>query len=98
MVAWLDGKEIVNTKVNNKDINNLKLVYDKYPGNVYYKLIMTPSFYDLALTNKTRFASEGYEKPEIFSLHHIPIKQYFIASVGLLLILRLEIMNLDTKP
>jgi hypothetical protein len=66
MQAWLDGKEIVNTKVNNKDINNLKLVYDKYPANTYYKLIKTPSLFDLTLTNKSRFASEGYEHPEDF--------------------------------
>jgi hypothetical protein len=66
MQAWLDGKEIVNTKVNNKDVNNMKLVYGKYPGNKYYKLIKTPSFFDLTLTNKSRFTSEVYEKPEDF--------------------------------
>jgi hypothetical protein len=66
MQAWLDGKEIVNTKVNNKDVNNLKLVYDKYPGNKYYKLIKTPGLFDLSFTNKSRFASEGYEHPEDF--------------------------------
>ena len=66
MQAWLDGKEIVNTKVNNKDVFNPKLVYDKYPGNKYYKLIKTPSLVDLTLTNESRFASEGYEKPEDF--------------------------------
>jgi hypothetical protein len=66
MQAWLDGKEIVNTQVNNKDVNNLKLVYDKYPGNKFYKLILTPSLFDFTMTNKSRFASEGYEKPEDF--------------------------------
>ena len=66
MVAWLDGKEIVNIKVNNKDVNNSKLVYDKYPNNYYYKVITTPNFFDLTLTNKSRFASEVYEKPEDF--------------------------------
>jgi hypothetical protein len=66
MQAWLDGKEIVNTKVNNKDVNNPTLVYDKYPGNDYYKVILTPSFFDLTLTNKSRFASQAYEKPEDF--------------------------------
>ena len=64
--AWLDGKEIVNTKVNNKDVNNLKLIYDKYPGNKYYKLILTPSLVDLTLTNKSRFATDSYQKPEDF--------------------------------
>ncbi|MGV8106997.1 MAG: hypothetical protein ACP5OH_04425 [Nitrososphaerota archaeon] len=66
MQAWLDGKEIVNTQVNNKDVNNLKLVYDKYPGNKYYKLILTPSLFDFTMTSKSRFATEGYEKPEDF--------------------------------
>jgi hypothetical protein len=66
MQAWLDGKEIVNTKVNNKDVYNLKVVYDKHPGNTYYKVIMSPSLFDLTLTNKSRFASEVYEKPEDF--------------------------------
>jgi hypothetical protein len=66
MQAWLDGKEIVNTKVNNKDVFNLKLVSDKYPGNEYYKLIKTPSLFDLTFTNESRFGSEGYEKPEDF--------------------------------
>jgi hypothetical protein len=66
MQAWLDGKEIINTKVDNKDVNNLNLVYDKYPGNEYYKVIKTPSFFDLNVTNKSQFASEQYEKPEDF--------------------------------
>jgi hypothetical protein len=66
MVAWLDGKEIVNTKVNNKDVHNLKVLNDKYPGNKYYKVIKTPSFFDVTLTNKTRFGSDVYEKPEDF--------------------------------
>ena len=66
MVAWLDGKEIVNTKVNNKDVHNLKVLNDKYPGNKYYKVILTPSFIDITLTNKTRFGSDAYEKPEDF--------------------------------
>ena len=66
MQAWLDGKEIVNTKVNNKDVHNLKVLYDKFPDNKYYKLILTPSFFDLTLTNKSRFGSDSYEKPEDF--------------------------------
>jgi hypothetical protein len=66
MQAWLDGKEIVNIKVNNKDVYNLKLLNDKYAGNEYYKVIKTPSFFDLTVTNKSQFASEEYEKPEDF--------------------------------
>jgi hypothetical protein len=66
MQAWLDGKEIVNTKVNNKDVFNPKALSDKYPGNQYYKVIKTPGLFDLTLTNKSRFASQTYEKPEDF--------------------------------
>ena len=66
MEAWLDGKEIVNIKVNNMDFNNTKLVYDKYPDNNYYKVITAPSLFDIALTNKSRFASQVYERPEDF--------------------------------
>lgn len=66
MIAWLDGKEIINTKVNNKDVYNTKPVYDKYPGNDYYKVITTPSLFDLEVTNKSRFALELYQKPEDF--------------------------------
>ena len=65
MQAWLDGKEIVYTKVNNKDVFNPKILSDKYPANKYYKLIKTPSLVDLTLTNKSRF-SESYDKPEDF--------------------------------
>jgi hypothetical protein len=68
MQAWLDGKEIVSTQVNNKDVNNLKLVYDKYPGNQYYKVILTPTLFDLTMTNKSRFASEGYKTEDFQSL------------------------------
>jgi len=66
MQAWLDGKEIINNKVNNKDVNNMQLVYDQYPGNKYYKVIKTPSFFNLSVSNKTQFASTMYEKPEEF--------------------------------
>lgn len=65
MIAWLDGKEVVNTKVNNKDVHNLKTIYDKYPGNDYYKIIKSPVFFDLTLTNKSRF-TDNYEKPQDF--------------------------------
>jgi hypothetical protein len=70
MQAWLDGKEIINTKVNNKDVNNLKVLNDKYPGNKYYKLIKTPTFFDLTMTNKSRFAPEGYKTEEFQSSPH----------------------------
>jgi hypothetical protein len=83
MQAWLDGKEIVNTKVNNKDVNNMKLVYDKYPGNKYYKLILTPSFFDITVTNKSRFAVDSYEKPEDFQSTPHTYKGVFHCFCGL---------------
>ena len=66
MHAWLDGKKIVNTKVNNKDVYNLKVMSDNFPQNKYYKVIETPSLFDLTVTNASRFASSAYEKPEDF--------------------------------
>lgn len=66
MTAWLDGNKIVDIKVNNKDVYNLKVIYDKFPQNDYYKVILTPSFFNLTLTNSSRFASTTYEKPEEF--------------------------------
>ena len=64
MSAWLDGNKIIDTKVNNKDVYNLKVLSDKFPQNKYYKVITTPSFYNLTVTNASRFASDY--KPEDF--------------------------------
>jgi hypothetical protein len=64
MVAWLDGNKIIDTKVNNKDVNNLKVVSDNFPQNMYYKVIKSPSFYNLTITDTSRFASDY--KPEDF--------------------------------
>jgi hypothetical protein len=65
MSAWLDGNKIIDTKVNNKDVYNLKVVSDKFPQNKYYKVITTPSFFNLTMTNASRYASDS-EKPEDF--------------------------------
>ena len=65
MTAWLDGNKIIDTKVNNKDVYNLKVVNDNFPQNKYYKVITSPSLYNLTVTNASRFASE-FEKPEDF--------------------------------
>jgi hypothetical protein len=66
MVAWLDDNKIIDIKVNNKDVNNLKVVYDNLPQNGYYKVIKSPTFFNLTVTNGSRFASTAYEKPEDF--------------------------------
>jgi hypothetical protein len=65
MIAWLDGNKIIDTKINNKDVHNLKVVYDNFPQNKYYKAITSPSLYNLTVTNATRFV-DTYEKPEDF--------------------------------
>jgi len=68
MEAWLDGNKIVDNQVV-VDLNapyNMKFAYDKLPQNKYFKVIKTPSFFDLIVTNKTRFATTAYEKPEEF--------------------------------
>jgi hypothetical protein len=66
MTAWLDGNKIVDIKVNNKDVYNLKVLTDSFPQNEFYKVILTPSFFNLTLTNASRFATTSYEKPEDF--------------------------------
>jgi hypothetical protein len=67
MGAWLDGKQIIDIKVNNVNYYNPSVIYDKFPNNKYYKVILTPSFFDLIVTNKTRYGSEVYEKPSDFA-------------------------------
>jgi hypothetical protein len=66
MTSWLDGKKIIDIKVNNKDVYNLKVVQDNFPQNEYYKIIKSPSLINLTVTNASRFASTSYEKPEEF--------------------------------
>jgi hypothetical protein len=66
MVAWLDGNKIIDIKVNNKDVNNLKVLSDNVPQNRYYKVIKSPNLFNLTVTNASRYASSTYEKPEDF--------------------------------
>lgn len=63
MTAWLDGKQIVDIKVNNVKYHTPFVIYDKFPENKNYKTIITPSFFDLTVTNKNRFGAATYEKP-----------------------------------
>jgi hypothetical protein len=66
MTAWWDGNKIVDIKVDNKDVFNLKVITDSFPQNQFYKVILTPSFFNLTLTNASRFSTTTYEKPEDF--------------------------------
>jgi hypothetical protein len=66
MTAWLDGNKIVDIKVDNKDVSNLKGIYDNFPQNKIYQVILTPSFFNITVTNASRFASTSYEKPDEF--------------------------------
>ena len=65
MSAWLDGKQIADIKVNNAKYHTPFVIYDKFPENKYYKTIVTPSDFDLTVTNKTRFAGDIYEPSHI---------------------------------
>jgi hypothetical protein len=65
MVAWLDGNKIIDIKVDNKDVYNLKVLSDNFPQNKYYKVIKSPSFFNFTMTNASRYASDA-EKPEDF--------------------------------
>jgi hypothetical protein len=66
MTAWWDGNKIVDIKVDNKVVNNLKVLSDSFPQNQIYKVILTPRFFNLTVTNASRFATTSYEKPEDF--------------------------------
>ena len=45
MTAWLDGKQIVDIKVNSVKYHTPFVIYDKFPENKNYKTIITPSFF-----------------------------------------------------
>ena len=64
MTAWWDGNKIIDIKVDNKDVFNLKVMTDSFPQNQFYKVILTPSFFNLTATNA--FGTTTYEKPEDF--------------------------------
>jgi hypothetical protein len=66
MTAWLDGNKIIDIKVNNMNIHDPKVVYDNNPQNKYYKLIANSDFFDLTLTNKSRFADQFYQNKTDF--------------------------------
>ena len=59
-----DNKDV--NKVDNKDVNNLKVLTDSFPQNEFYKVVLTPNFFNLTVTNASRFATTSYEKPEDF--------------------------------
>jgi len=64
MNAYLDDKKIVDVRIDNTDIHNLKVLYNNSLDN-YYKEIGPTNFFDLTLTNKTQF--QNYEKPQDFA-------------------------------
>ena len=66
MEAWLDGKKIVDVQVDNTDIKNLKIAKNNLPQMTYFKMITSPSFYDITLTNKTQ-NSDIYQHQEEFA-------------------------------
>lgn len=63
MNAYLDDKKIVDVKIDNTDVHNLKVLYNKSLDN-YYKEIGPTELFDLTITNKTQIQS--YEKPQDF--------------------------------
>ena len=65
MNAYLDDKKIVDVMIDNTDIHNLKVLYNKSLDN-YYKEIGPTNFFYLTVTNKTQF--QNYEKPQDFEL------------------------------
>ncbi len=64
MNAYLDDKKIVDVLIDNTDVHNLRVLYNKSLDN-YYKEIGPTDFFDLTITNKTQF--QNFEKPEDFA-------------------------------
>ena len=84
MGAWLDGKQIVDIKVNNVNFYNPSVIYEKYPNNKYYYVITTPSFFDLTVTNKTRFGADTYQNPSDFEKSPVVYKAVSHCFCGLI--------------
>ena len=55
MNAYLDDKKIVDVMIDNTDVHNLRVLYNKSLDN-YYKGIRPTNFFDLTVTNNTQFA------------------------------------------
>ena len=64
MTASLDGNKIIDLVVDNKDVNNLKIIRNNLPNSENYKVIRSLSFFNLTVTNATQYTL--YEKPEEF--------------------------------
>jgi hypothetical protein len=63
MTAYLDDKNIIDVTIDNTDVHNLKVLYNKSLDN-YYQEIGPTNFFTLTITNKTQYTN--YEKPQDF--------------------------------
>jgi hypothetical protein len=82
----------VDVLIDNTDVHNLRVIYNKSLDN-YYKEIGLTNFFDLTVTNKTQY--QLFEKPRISNHPRQNIKRLLIASVVLLIKIKsaLEIIN-----
>jgi hypothetical protein len=63
MDAYLDDKKIVDVMIDNTNVHDLRVLYNKSLDS-YYKEIGPTDFFDLTVTNKTQY--QIYEKPQDF--------------------------------
>ena len=63
MDASLDDKKIVDVVIDNTNVHDLRVLYNKSLDS-YYKEIGPTDFFDLTVTNKTQY--QNYEKPQDF--------------------------------
>lgn len=75
MNAYLDDKKIVDVKIDNTDVHNLKILYNKSLDN-FYKEIGPTDFFTLMISNKTQYTN--YENPKDFESS--PAKYKAVAS------------------
>jgi len=61
MEGWVDGNKIIDIKVDNKDFHNPIKIYDKFPGNNYYKVIKTDNFFNNTAKSDSHLAGSYKE-------------------------------------
>ena len=80
MIAYLDDKKIVDVRIDNTDIHNLKVLHNNSLDN-YYKEIGPTNFFELTLLKRPNF--KIMKNLKILHLHQQNIKQLLIASAAL---------------
>lgn len=78
-----DGKEIINAYIKIDDDNNWKILKNDFPENANLKVIDIKNFFDLTVTNMTRYIND-YEHPEDFERNPINYKAVGLCICGII--------------